>query len=164
MNVLSYETERWKEISGYPNYLISDYGRIHSRTSNLLMRSTPNRYGIHKIRLYNDDGYQDFYVHRLVMRAFGHKMFEGDQVKHKNDNRSQNHISNLYVVNRKKSLIPRYQPVSLRGRPIFVVETGEIFSNARECAYKLNGSYSAIYACLRGERKQHLGFTYKYLY
>lgn len=160
---ISNKTERWREIDGYPNYLVSDYGRVHSKGSNRVLRSSPNRYGIHKIRLYNDDGYKDFYLHTLVMKTFGRIMQDGDQIKHRNGNRHENHINNLYVMNRRKSDIPRFQPVSGRGRAMYIVETGQIFSNARECAYYLNGSYSAIYACLRGERGFHLGFTFRYL-
>lgn len=157
-------TEEWRKIRGYPNYLASSQGRIHSLTSECIIKTTPNRYGIHKIRLYNEHGYKDFYLHTLIMETFKRRLREGDQVKHKNGDRDDHHIDNLYVVNVTKSDIPAYQPVSERGRPMFIVETGEIFSNARECAYAINGSYSAIYACLRGERGQHLGYTFQYLY
>ena len=55
------------------------------------------------------------------------------------------------------------------GRPptenqkVRIVETGEIFNNYREAAESINGNRSCVYLCLKGYRKQHLGFTFEYV-
>jgi hypothetical protein len=48
-------------------------------------------------------------------------------------------------------------------KKVMIVESGEIFASARACANYINGDYSAVYRCLRGNRETHLGFTFVYI-
>jgi hypothetical protein len=47
-------------------------------------------------------------------------------------------------------------------KKVVVKETGQVFASARVAAEKLDGDFSAIYRCLRGERKTHKGVTFEY--
>ena len=48
-------------------------------------------------------------------------------------------------------------------KPVKVKETGEVYRGVRRCADEIHGDFGTIYACLRGERKTHQGFTYEYV-
>ena len=48
-------------------------------------------------------------------------------------------------------------------RKIKVVETGKIYMSARTCARHIDGDFSSIYACLRGEHTKHKGYTFEYV-
>ena len=42
-----------------------------------------------------------------------------------------------------------------------IVETGEIFENAYECAKAINGNAQDIYRCLYGKTKTHKKYHYE---
>ena len=44
-----------------------------------------------------------------------------------------------------------------------IKETGVVFVNARECAAAIGGDYSSVYACLRGVRSTHKGYSFEYV-
>jgi len=48
------------------------------------------------------------------------------------------------------------------GKKIRIKETGQVFMSARICARYIGGDFSKIYACLRGVRGKHKGFTFEY--
>ncbi len=48
------------------------------------------------------------------------------------------------------------------GRPIRVIETGEVFEDASYCAELIGLDQSAISRCLHGERSTHRGYHFKY--
>lgn len=61
-----------------------------------------------------------------------------------------------------------------RGRPstcqtdglkILIVELGEVFDSYSEAAERIGGNKGAVYSCLKGSgnRKKHLGFTFKFV-
>jgi hypothetical protein len=64
--------EKWKAVEGYPNYLISNYGRILSLVGNKrkLISLQVDRYGYICVSLSNNNHLKLFKVHRLVLLAF----------------------------------------------------------------------------------------------
>lgn len=50
----------------------------------------------------------------------------------------------------------------VKPKPVKVEETGKVYTSAREAARDVQGDYSKIYRCLRGERKTHKGLHYEY--
>lgn len=47
-------------------------------------------------------------------------------------------------------------------RKVRVKETGKVYESARDCADQLGADFSSIYACLRGQRLTHKGYSYEY--
>lgn len=104
--------EHWKKILGYPNYEVSDKGRVrvldrivHSRTKDGVPYTARRRgkiiiklggSGYKQVLLVNDEGYKRIYVHRIVARMFLGKPPKGKRyVMHKDDVRSNNRVTNL---------------------------------------------------------------------
>lgn len=86
-------------LRGYEDYSITKEGRLYSHKSSMFMQESDNQAGYMKFTLcvnFKDKKYKNMYVHRLVAQYFipneeGHKY-----VGHKDHNRSNNHVDNLY--------------------------------------------------------------------
>ena len=97
--------EIWKDIEGFPNYQISDLGRIkvkeyskNNRTFNekLLKPQTNKRSGYVQIMLTDENNQRKLkYLHRLVANAFLPKDDNITTVIHKDGDKANNKASNL---------------------------------------------------------------------
>jgi uncharacterized membrane-anchored protein len=47
-------------------------------------------------------------------------------------------------------------------RKIRVKETGEVYKGTRQVAKAINGDFSTVADCLRGERHTHQGYSFEY--
>ena len=97
-----------KEIQGFPGYYITEYGTVYCnnpinglgnlRSSEMrLLKHKINYSGYHQVTLYdkitNKKGYKR--VHRLVAEAYIPNPLNLPSVNHIDENKSNNHISNL---------------------------------------------------------------------
>lgn len=103
------DVELWKPVVGYEGlYDVSSYGRVrsldrvvtHSRCGDTRLRGqimnlTENRTGYLRVRLCEDGVARTLRVHRLVLTAFVGEPFKGAVCLHLDNNRQNNHVSNL---------------------------------------------------------------------
>lgn len=100
------ENEQWKTISGYEDYEISNYGRVKSlgndktRKEKILKPNT-NKDGYQLATLFKDCKRKMFQVHRLVAMAFIPNPNNYEQVNHKDEVKTNNHVDNLEWCDRK---------------------------------------------------------------
>lgn len=152
--------EVWGEIEGYPNYAISNYGEVVNIKFGRSLKPRTNSRGYQHVVLFGEHGRKDYYIHQLVAEVFLGDFRTGAHIYHIDDDRSNNHVTNLRL--RGKG-IGEYQIGYVRGRRVRVIETGQVFINAYACANYIGGQASNIYAVLRGKHKRHLGYTFEYL-
>ena len=95
--------EIWKPVVGYEGlYEVSNLGRVKSHygkniTGARILRQLPNANGYLRCRLYKAKRVKDRAVHSLVLEAFVCKRpTDEHQGAHKNGNRSDNTLENLY--------------------------------------------------------------------
>ena len=153
--------EAWVAICGYPNYVVNNYGDVINVITDKKLRPTPTPDGYLKVALSNEDGVRFYYIHQLVAKAFFDSFREGVQVRHVNGDNNDNRTVNLVLRGGVKTTTDRELGEGW-GKRVQIVETGEVFRTVRDCARYIGGDYSGIYACLRGERKQHLGYSFEY--
>ena len=85
--------EKFKELKQFPNYLISNQGKILSLHKGIWLKSRATNGDRHLQVCVNDKW---MYVHRLVAIAFIKKPNKYvDVVMHKDDNPKNNHVDNL---------------------------------------------------------------------
>ena len=102
--------KEWREIDGFPNYMVSNTGEIKSLNYNktgkekvLIPHKLSN--GYLGINLYDDNKRSCYLlIHRLVAQAFlpnpnGYRI-----INHKDENRSNNSVNNLEWCNYKYNL------------------------------------------------------------
>lgn len=98
--------EVWKAIPGYPEYEVSDLGRVRSLRRNIVMRlyRRPNGYvSIQMGRLAKAE-----LVHRLVLLAFLGPNEQRPWVNHKNGVRHDNRLENLEWNTPSENILHKY--------------------------------------------------------
>jgi hypothetical protein len=100
---ISLPDEVWKPIEDW-GYWVSDQGRVWSERRRRLIGSWDARYGYVRVSLvWNDYGEQRSYgVHQMVMMYHSRHPKEGEEVDHKNGNKSDNRLTNLYYRRTRK--------------------------------------------------------------
>ena len=87
---------KWKIISDYKNYIISEYGNIISIRSKKILNPFLNKNKYYQIVLYKNTICKSFRLHRLVYSIFIDKDIKSkDQIFFKDGNKNNYHYSNL---------------------------------------------------------------------
>lgn len=112
--------EIWKEIKDYPNYQISNLGRVkalkfysnvHKKyyDRELILKEKTNRYGYKFVALSNELGRKNKSIHRLVAEAFIKKNNNYNEVNHIDGNKSNNKVNNLEWCSRRDNVLHSYK-------------------------------------------------------
>jgi hypothetical protein len=91
-------TENWKPIANFPDYSISNLGRIFAKRrykKGKILKTPIMNSGYCTVKLYNNTQAKDFLVHRLVLTAFVGICPPGQEGCHKNSNKTDNRLENL---------------------------------------------------------------------
>lgn len=86
--------ENWKIINDYPNYSISDIGKIRNNKTGTILNQG-NHHGYKRVTLYHNRKPKHLFVHRLVADAFVPNPNNLPYVNHKNEIRDDNNAFNL---------------------------------------------------------------------
>lgn len=157
----------WKSITDYPKYEVSNHGGIRNKKTKKLLKARINGYGYGRVTLYNQDGASDKSVHRIVAQEFCDGYENGLDVNHIDGCKANNRADNLEWCTRSENIKHAFQ-THLRDPSgpyamvkVRVIETGDIYRSARECARAINGSQAHISRCLNGEYKSYRGLHFE---
>jgi NUMOD4 motif/HNH endonuclease len=118
------EIEIWKPIPNYPDYQVSNTGRVMSFKSSKPkeLRQHPNGRGYLQVVLWKDSRPTTFTVHRLVLIAFVGNRLPDQQCRHLDGNQTNNNLENLcwgtaaeniYDVYRHRDIRAQRKPTSV---------------------------------------------------
>jgi hypothetical protein len=127
-----------------------------------LLKPRPNDEGYLRVSLSHLGMVRDFYVYRLVAAGFMLDYDPRQQVIQVNGDLDDCRLANLHLRRQPRSDEMPIRRIRQTSRPVEVIETGDVYRTARDCADYIGGDYGSIYACLRGERGSHLGYTFRY--
>ena len=154
--------EIWKDIKGYPNYQISNLGRIwNCRTQRMLKPSvTPKGYCQINLVAINGKRKKEL-VHRLVALTFIENPNHYPEVNHINHIRNDNRVENLEWVTRKENINKSSLPVKVA---VYQVDGKYVdtYNSIRELCNELNLTESNVSGCLSNKSKQHTHKGYKF--
>lgn len=154
--------EIWKSVIGFPNYEVSDRGRVRNKATKHI-RSFSYNHGYPQVDLY--PGQKTRTIHRLVADAFLGE-HPGMQVNHIDGNKKNNCLSNLEWCTSSENNQHAYD-ANLRTPPkekrVRIVETGEAFRSITKCAEAISGDVQNVSACLNGKRATCNGFHFEYV-
>lgn len=158
-----YEDEEWANILGYPDYLVSNYGRVWSIRSDRPLKPFPDKNGYQIVSLFYRGKRVDKKIHRLVASAFISNNSDLDEVNHDDGDKSYNFVENLEWNTHDQNMQHAFRNGFCIMKTVRIVETGEVFKNQRSLAKAINGNEGAISECLSGKRNRHRGFTFEYV-
>lgn len=97
--------ENWLKIKGFEEYEVSDLGRVRSlKFGKVRVLKPGNRgKGYLAVVLCKNGEVMKFYVHTLVIATFKGPIPAGMQVNHRNEDKTDNRLSNLEVVTAKQN-------------------------------------------------------------
>lgn len=161
--------EKWLAIDRFPNYCVSDTGRIKNRKTNHILKSHNDGHGYPQVILSNNGYKQSQRVHRLVANAFVDGRDECLEVNHIDGCKENNRACNLEWVTPSENSLHAYTTglshrSPLAGTPpsrVRVVESGEMFDSISECARCLGVSREGIVACVNGRSKSYRGLHFE---
>lgn len=155
--------EEWRIINDFPNYEVSNLGRVRNKKTGYLLKPLLN----------NDDYlYVDLYkipqkpvhnrIHRLVADAF-----LGPSpdlvVNHKDGDKHNNVLSNIEWVTAKENSTLASKAGLYKTHPIKIVETDEKFRSVKDCARAIGVHPSDVNHVISGAKDSIKGLTFEYL-
>ena len=177
----------FKEIEGFPSYLIGNNGSVFSKKSNRFLKPVMQKNGYKHIELSNEGGPKQFAVHRLVAMAFVPNPNNYPIINHKDQNKGNNVSNNLewctYKYNsnyadcqkRKAANINYFSEKQIANRKTFknrngkktaqLTTSGELvahFPSSMEAFRSTGINPSHIQECCRGKRRTAGGFVWSY--
>jgi hypothetical protein len=99
-----------KDIKGYEGlYAVTEDGKVWSYAGRgRFLKPGDDSHGYLLVKLFKDNEYKSFRVHRLVAEAFLPNPDNLEQVHHKNGIRTDNSIENLQWVSQNRNLAYMY--------------------------------------------------------
>lgn len=160
---MTYEHEEWRTIEGYPDYQVSNHGRIKSfrRGNGRILRPGKTDRGYLNVTLFSDAGYTTFTVHGLVAETFLGRRPANYDVNHRDGCKTNNAASNLEYTTRRENLRHANEVLGLNIRiqklneveilsVIELINTPEVTLDA--IAKQFNVSLSCVSRILNGTR------------
>lgn len=91
--------EEWKNIAGYANYMVSNYGKVKNITTGKILKGNNNGKGYLHVVLYDENHIgKCIMIHRLVAKAFIPNPDNLEQVNHIDECKTNNRSDNLEWV------------------------------------------------------------------
>lgn len=171
--------EEWKEITDYPNYSVSNLGRVKNNTTNRIL------YGHDTGKYYkNGKGYLAVHlgrnpnkfakVHRLVAIAFVPNPDNKPFVNHIDGDTHNNVASNLEWCTNRENVIHSFTIDKNRkenharanrercNRPIVRLEDGKVYPSIKSASEDIGGNRHNICNACRGVFKTSGGYHWAY--
>lgn len=103
-------SEQWREIPGFPSYVVSDAGRVMRVSSGKILKAKPSsQHGYMSVGLSEAGKTSYRYIHRLVLMSFvGEPPSPNHQVAHNNGDHLDNRVENLRWATRLENAADKY--------------------------------------------------------
>jgi hypothetical protein len=87
--------EDWKDIAGFPGYMVDTLGRVYSHNAERTLAATYNSQGYYRVSLCKEGKSYERTIHRLVAETFIPNPENKKEVNHKDGRKWNNVLSNL---------------------------------------------------------------------
>jgi hypothetical protein len=165
--------EQWEAIQDYPDYMISSLGSVKSfrrYADGRIMKSTKHDKGYRCVRITNEDGVKNNYIHRLVATAFIDNPLNKITVNHKNGIKDDNSVGNLewntYSENNKHSYDTGLKSQERIWKSVIQMTIDGIvvgdYESQSDAERQTGINRSNIGSCAKGERNNAGGFVWEF--
>lgn len=186
-NRMIQDSEEWLPVVGYENfYEVSSHGRVRSKRintrivdkQNKIMRQKGDRNGYFRVNLNDGNKCKACLVSRLVAEAFLSNPEKLPVVGHNDDNKVNNHVSNLYWTTTKENnyhngKLERFQLshkekirhiAAILSNPVIgtnCTDGEKIYFKSMQEAGKNGFDCGKISMCCSGKRNLHKGYEWR---
>lgn len=166
--------EEWKEIEGYPNYMVSSLGRVKSlnyrRTGkDKILNGRKNKDGYLQLNLCKDGKIKMFSAHRLVAQSFLDNPDNLCEINHIDEDKTNNKVENLEWCNRKQNCNHRSRNERIaksHSKPILQFNKEGDFirkwESTTQVKRELGFNQGNISSCCKGKLKLTRGYKWGY--
>ena len=167
------DIEIWMTIRNFPNYKISNWGRVWNVNFGKFIFGKKSPTGYWQVTLYNDRGDKKmFMIHRLVAEYFIPNLGGYTQIDHINEDKSNNRWDNLRWVTPKENINygshnQRASESRKRNRNYIICQydlNGNLiqeYNTISEAARAVGGRTDSIRWALDGKLKTTYGFVWR---
>lgn len=160
----------WREHPYIPNLYVSDFGLVakNKRGKVILANEYDHNQGyftasVGDYRLRRDGhGNNLKLVHVLVAETFIPNPENKPYVNHKDGIKINNCVGNLEWSTTNENAIHAYATGLHPTERVRIVETGEVFRSAAECARVIGGTACGICDCKNGRQNRHRGYHFEF--
>lgn len=172
------DIEIWKPIENYPNYDVSNMGRVRNNKTMKVLKpyktggnNKSERY--YYVALYQGtaNSRKNFRVHRLVAETFIPNPSNKREVNHKDGDKFNNVVSNLEWCSRSENMKHAIRALGAirhsgaengKAKKVIRIEDGQIFGCLTDAAHACGlMDHASISACLNGRCSTAGGFHWK---
>ena len=158
-----------KDIKDYEGlYAITEDGQVWSYRSNKFIKAFNNGYGYYQVCLSKEGKVSKKRIHRLVAEAYIPNPENKCDVNHKDEDKSNNHVSNLEWATRSENV--RYGSSLARGIElrkkhygVYCVELNKVYDTMNAAAAATGVKRNNIGYCCRGIQKTAGGYHWEYV-
>jgi hypothetical protein len=160
-------------IKDYPNYRITEDGKVINNKTNKELKPRIDKYGYYKVSLSYNGICKENRVHRLLALSYLPNPENKCDVNHIDGNKGNNHLSNLEWATRSENLkhafknklkiITNKQRVLIKERSskkVLNTQTGILYNSAVEASKLLGINESTLYGYLKGRRTNKTSLIY----
>ena len=152
--------EVFRNIKGYPNYQISNMGRIWNAKTQRYLKPSKKSNGYYQINLVAINGKRKKeYLHRLLALTFIDNPNNYPEIDHIDRNRENNELSNLRWVSKTMNQRNKSDNVKVAQ---YDKDNNLIasYNSIAEAVEAVNGTVSGIYSYFAGKANYYKGFTW----
>ena len=154
--------EYWKQVKDYPHLLVSRTGKVWTTTYNRELGQFLTNRGYLVVKLCKNKTVRTIHVHRIVAEAFIPNPDNLPTVDHIDGNKLNNNVENLQWLSQSDNCRKSSKNASKPNKPIFCVETGNVYKSKAEAARKLRIPSAVMSSLLKGEFPSYHGFHFEY--
>lgn len=137
--------EKIKQIKNFPNYYISNQGRVWSTISNRWLTPTIQTRGNHQRAYVSLGRGNKRYIHRLVAEAFLPNPNNLTEIDHKDTNGLNNSVENLQWTTHQDNLANPISQNNIKKNKGYYVEIEEIATGKKFIGYNQAAEYAHLH-------------------
>ena len=157
--------EVWKDVIGYEDYyMVSNTGKVYSKRKQSELKQALKSNGYLSVDLVSDRK-RTVSVHRIVAEAFIPNICNYPVVNHKDEDKTNNNVSNLEWCTQKYNANYGNNPMVKNSEVIQMDLQGNYiksWESMKMAELELNICYQTISAVCRGKKKSAGGYKWKY--